>query len=225
MTELDIVVDPAVFELRPDYRVLAITATGLSGGPSNEHTEQLLVAAERHAETLTATTPVAQLPQIALWRDAYRAMGAKPQRTRNSLEALTRRLPLPRINRLVDIYNAISVRYQIPIGGEDLEHYQGPPRLVRAVGTEPFVVGSVTEHPEPGEVIWRDDLAVTCRIWNWRQCTRTQLTEDTSSALFILDSLDCSEDVLAAVADALVAELSVADPGVSVTRRLLSASA
>ena len=47
----------------------------------------------------------------AAWREAYRAFGAKPQRTRNSLEALLRRAEggLPRVNRLTDAYNAISV--------------------------------------------------------------------------------------------------------------------
>jgi DNA/RNA-binding domain of Phe-tRNA-synthetase-like protein len=61
-------------------------------------------------------------PHVAAWREAYQAFGAKPNRTRNSLEALLRRAAtdLPRVNRLTDIYNAISVLHQIPIGGEDL---------------------------------------------------------------------------------------------------------
>ena len=36
---------------------------------------------------------------------------------------------------------------------------------------------SVTEHPDPGEVVWCDDAGVTCRRWNWRQARRTQLTD------------------------------------------------
>jgi hypothetical protein len=37
--------------------------------------------------------------------------------------------------------------------------------------------------------VWCDDAGVTCRRWNWRQARRTQLREDTSTALFILDAL------------------------------------
>jgi DNA/RNA-binding domain of Phe-tRNA-synthetase-like protein len=63
---------------------------------------------------------------------------------------------LPRIDRLTDIYNAMSVKHLLPIGGED----RGPARLVRAAGDEPFDTiregQPVTEHPEPGEVVWRD---------------------------------------------------------------------
>ena len=56
---------------------------------------------------------------MAAWREAYRSFGAKPQRTRNSVEALLRRAEtgLPRVNRLTDIYNAVSVLHQIPVGG------------------------------------------------------------------------------------------------------------
>lgn len=43
--------------------------------------------------------------------------------------------------------------------------------LTQAQVSEPAV-----EHPRPGEVIWRDDAGVTCRQWNWRQCTRTRIT-------------------------------------------------
>ena len=120
-------------------------------------------------------------PHVAAWREAYRSFGAKPQRTRNSLEALLRRAAsgLPRVNRLTDIYNAVSVLHQVPLGGEDLTRYSGAPRLLRATGTEPFDTvadgAEVIEHPEPGEVVWCDDAGVTCRRWNWRQGRRTQL--------------------------------------------------
>jgi Uncharacterized conserved protein len=45
---------------------------------------------------------------------------------------------------------------------------------------------------------------VTCRRWNWRQARRTQLREDTSTALFILDALDpVTGEALHAAADDL----------------------
>jgi DNA/RNA-binding domain of Phe-tRNA-synthetase-like protein len=62
------------------------------------------------------------------------------------------------VNRLTDLYNAVSVLHQIPLGGEDLARYTGLPRLVRAAGTEPFdtVADGVAalEYPEVGEVVW-----------------------------------------------------------------------
>jgi len=135
---------------------------------------------------------------------------------------------LPRVNRLTDLYNAISVRHQVPLGGEDLTRYTGPPRLVRATGTEPFDTAAdgamAIEHPDPGEVVWCDDAGVTCRRWNWRQARRTQLREDTTAALFILDALGpITDQALHAAADDLATHLAQLGPRVQAARRLIAA--
>ena len=223
-------VDSAVFALRPDYRAMLLAVDGLVPGPSDQASDVLLRAAEAAAGEALSDRPAEQLPHVAAWREAYRAFGARPQRTRNSLDALLRRAAsgLPRVNRLTDLYNAISVLHQIPLGGEDLTRYAGAPRLVRAAGTEPFDTVAdgvaVTEHPESGEVVWCDDAGVTCRRWNWRQARRTQLGQDTTSALFILDALDpIPDEALHAAADDLAARLTRLGPGVRVVRRLIAA--
>jgi DNA/RNA-binding domain of Phe-tRNA-synthetase-like protein len=222
-------VDNAVYALRPDYRAMLIAVDGIEPGPSDEHSEALLTAAQDSARRWIDQAPVDQLPHIAAWRAAYRAFGAKPQRTRNSVEALTRRAAdgLPRVNRLTDIYNAVSVLCQLPIGGEDLDSYSGAPHLVRATGDEPFDTvadGTDTlEHPDPGEVIWRDEIGVTCRRWNWRQCRRTQLNSGSRSVLFILDVLDpMTDDDLAAAAETLVAHVTRLGPQVRIAERLIT---
>jgi DNA/RNA-binding domain of Phe-tRNA-synthetase-like protein len=223
-------VEDAVFALRPDYRVMLLAVDGLVPGPSDQASEALLQTAEAAASKLLSDQPVAELPHVAAWREAYRAFGAKPQRTRNSLEALLRRTAsrLPRVNRLTDLYNAISVLHQIPLGGEDLTRYSGAPRLARASGTEPFDTVAdgteVIEHPEPGEVVWCDAAGVTCRRWNWRQGLRTQLSGDTTTALFILDALEPMDDeALQAATDDLVIHLTQLGPDVRVVQRLISA--
>lgn len=222
-------VDSAVFTLRPDYRVLLLAVDGLVPGASDASSEALLRRAEAVAVALLAGVAAEELPHIAAWREAYRAFGAKPQRTRNSLEALSRRAGtgLPRVNRLTDIYNAVSVLHQVPIGGEDLTRYSGCPRLLRAVGSEPFdtVVDGETaiEHPGPGEVVWCDDAGVTCRRWNWRQARRTQLAPQTATALFILDALaPMTDEALTAARDELLAHLHPLGREVRSATRLIS---
>jgi DNA/RNA-binding domain of Phe-tRNA-synthetase-like protein len=223
-------IEPAVCALRPDYRALLLAVDGLESGGSDDISVELLQAAEVSARAALDGATVDQLPHVASWRDAYRAFGAKPQRTRNSVEALLRRAAgpgLPRVNRLTDLYNAVSVLHQLPLGGEDLSRYVGPPRLIRATGAESFDTtadgASAVEHPDPGEVVWCDSAGVTCRRWNWRQAHRTQLRDDTSAALFILDALDpLTEEQLDAAADDLVDRLERLGPDLRVARRLLS---
>ncbi|MGW3013523.1 B3/B4 domain-containing protein [Streptomyces sp. NPDC001219] len=190
-------VSDEVRALAPGFSWLAVEAHGLTNGPSDEAGAALLDdAARRLAERLDGRAPQDD-PHLAAWRAAYTAFGSKPSRTRNSAEALARRAladgGLPRINRLVDLYNAVSVAHLVPVGGEDLDLIQGGMRLVRATGDEPFVTAAggaeVIEHPDAGEVVWCDDEGVTCRRWNWRQGVRTRLTEDSVSALFLLERL------------------------------------
>jgi DNA/RNA-binding domain of Phe-tRNA-synthetase-like protein len=130
-------------------------------------------------------------PHLAAWREAFRSFGAK--RYMCSAEALIARGAfLPRINPVVDRYNAVSMRWAVPVGGEDLDHVVPPVQLRFASGDEPF--DRPDEHPRRGEVVWVDGAGVTCRRWNWRQCVRTRLTESTARAYFLFDALPVFSD-------------------------------
>ena len=217
-----------VHALRPDFAVCAIAITGAGNGPGDAASEAWL----RDAEAFAAA-PADLPPHVTAWQEAFRAFGAKPQRTASSVEALWKRARggvLPRVNWLVDLYNAVSVRHVLPVGGEDLERYTGPIRLIRAAGDEPFdTVASgetVVEHPAPGEVVWTDDLGVTCRRWNWRQCTRTRLTEASTTILFLLERLEPMPLAdLEAAGDALVAAVVARYPQAVVERRRIGPGA
>jgi DNA/RNA-binding domain of Phe-tRNA-synthetase-like protein len=206
-------IDPRIWELRPDFVCAVVRARGLSNGPSDDASTSLLRRAERTARAELNGLDVAALPHIAAWRDAYRAFGVKAQRTPSSAEALLKRAVdgdgLPAINRLVDLYNAVSVEFALPVGGEDLGRTVGTSRLTIATGAEPFdTVRSgepIVEHPAAGEVVWLDDEGVTCRRWNWRQCARTRLTAESTDAWFVLERLEALPlPALAQAADALI---------------------
>jgi DNA/RNA-binding domain of Phe-tRNA-synthetase-like protein len=222
-------VDRAVLELRPDYRALLIVVTGVRGGPSDDASDAALRRAEEAARCRLDGAPPESLHEIAAWREAFLGFGVKPRAARSSVEALVRRVEagLPRIDRLTDLYNAVSVEHLVPVGGENLDRYVGPPRLVRAAGDELFDTVAdgqpVTVTADPGEVVWRDDLGVTCRRWNWRQCVRTRLDESTQNVLFILDALvPMTTHALEAAGSALVDAVTVDSPGASAATRLLA---
>jgi DNA/RNA-binding domain of Phe-tRNA-synthetase-like protein len=203
---IEVAVDPDVAAAFPGYRALILVAEGVANGPTDAASDALLRAAEQAHAGLEGAT---DHPHVAAWRAAFSAFGAKPSRFPSSVEALLARAlkgqGLPRVNRLVDLYNAISVLHVVPVGGEDLDRIEPPMRLVRAQGDEPFDVreAEVVEHPRPGEVVWRDARALTCRRWNWRQGRRTALSDDTTRALFVFDRLEpmALDDLRAAAAD------------------------
>src|SRR5690349_2043872 len=142
-------VSPEVASAWPDYRAAVVIAEGVRNGASDEASERLLAEAERAARE-SGLERAADDPRIAAWRAVFSQFGSKPSKYPCSAESLLARVlkgdELPRINALVDTYNAISLRYAIPVGGEDLDRLEGDLRLVRA---------------EDGEVVWRDDAGVT----------------------------------------------------------------
>lgn len=211
-----------VWTLRPDFVALSIVVRGGRNEESGP-TGPTLHPAER---------PAWAADHLASWREAYKAFGAKPQRTPCSAEALVRRVErdgaLASINAVVDLYNEVSLRYAVPVGGEDLSTYVGVPRLVRAVGDEPFETlrdgQPAIERVEPGEVIWRDDKGVTCRRWNWRQTTRTRLDVTATDMWFVLERLEpMPVDALIEAGQLLATGLQRLGPGAEITTQLIAA--
>ena len=187
----------AVRDAFPGYRAGVVVAAGLSNGPS---------------VPLAVEPAPLDHPHLLAWREAFRSFGAK--RYRCSAEALISR-EFPRINRLVDLYNAVSVRWAVPVGGEDIDHVVGTVRLVFATGGERFDGG---DPPKAGEVVWADEAGVTCRRWNWRQGVRTRLTDESRRAYFVFDALPELDDAsLAGAMDDLAAGLVVACPAASLS--------
>jgi DNA/RNA-binding domain of Phe-tRNA-synthetase-like protein len=224
---LEAVIDAAVAGAHPGYRAGFVVAEGLVNGPSDGVSERELAAAESRWTDLARA---ADHPHIAAWREAFSGFGAKPSRYPSSAEALMSRAlrgaGLPRVNRLVDLYNAVSVKHAIPVGGEDLDAVRGPVRLVRATGEEPFdAAPGEVEHPRPGEVVWADAAGVTCRRWNWRQGHRTRLTESTTRAYFLFDALPpLSDDGLRHAMDDLAGLLRGSSPAARLRSAIVRAS-
>lgn len=115
-----VAVDPRVFLLRPDYVALVLVVRGIGNGPRDEGSEAALAEAEA-ALRASGLQRAADHPHMAAWRSAFSGFGAKPSRYLNSAEALIARVlkggELPRINALVDHYNAVSVRHVVPSAG------------------------------------------------------------------------------------------------------------
>lgn len=185
---------PEIHARHPDFHLVSLVVRSAEvDAPDGPALKEAIAAAEQAASRGDAQRDA----HLAAWADAYTAFGAKAARTPCSAAALLKRVhkdgALPRISPLVGAYNAISVLYGVPVGGEDLDLYQGAPRLLIATGAETFDTvrqgERMSEHPDPGEVVWCDDVGVTCRRWNWRQGPRTMVTVDTRSIWFVLEAL------------------------------------
>jgi len=137
--------------------------------------------------------PVTQHPSIRSWREMYRRFGTRPGDYRPSAEALLRRVlrsrGLPSINTAVDAYNAVSLRYLIPMGGFDLDKVVGDIEIRFADEGEEFIpIGaSKVEETYEGEVVYSDDARIITRRWNHRDSDETKITEETGNVILFAD--------------------------------------
>jgi DNA/RNA-binding domain of Phe-tRNA-synthetase-like protein len=207
-------IDPRIFDEYPGVRVGALFVDGVDNSGGDPEIRRLLDEAERRAAAALAGVEVAAHPRVVPWRDAYRRFGAKPKKYRSSIENLVRRVlqggSLPSIHPLVDLYNVVSLRHLVPVGGEDLDRIEGDLVLTFAGDAEPpaLLLGeSQPRAPHPGEVIYKDAAGAVCRRWNWKEADRTKLTAGTRRAVLVIEALPPVDEALLAAALADLAAL------------------
>lgn len=216
-----------IARIAPGFRALSIVVeaapvTDMSVGERALH---------EACQAVLAGEPQWASAHMAAWGAVFEKFGAKPKRTSVSADALRKRVlrdgMMVTIDPVVDLYNAVSLRYAVPVGGENLTAYQGQPRLIRATGTEPFDTVKngqyETEYPQPGEVVWCDDAGVTCRRWNWRQGVRTRLSVADKHMWFILESLpEMPLEALYSAGEMMTGGLTKMMPGLGFETTLVS---
>lgn len=192
-------VDLELFAKYPGYvRGLVVVRRAVNIESPIDEVLRLLKSAQQAIRQRADLEPIASYPNIAAWREAYRAFGAKPTEYPSSIEALTKRVKrgdeIPYINTLAAICSSVSLRHLVPIGGHaiDVMSPDGELRLGFARGDEDFMPfgGGPIEHPGSAEVIFTYNTStVLCRRWTWRQGEFSKLQRTTTAAVVNVDGL------------------------------------
>jgi len=189
-------IDPKIFTQYPNLKLGVITAKNINNAKRVSTIESLLRGASMQRKREFEKKPLEEDARILKWHEAYARFGAKPSSYKCSIEALIQRILedklIPHINSLVDLYNYFSLKYVIPVGAEDIDKFFGDVALTTASGTESFrPIGTVEiKNPKPGEVIYKDRGGVICRRWNYRECERTKITDQTQNAIVVMEDLN-----------------------------------
>jgi DNA/RNA-binding domain of Phe-tRNA-synthetase-like protein len=174
-------------------------ADGITTSPAASGGQTSPAATDRYAaiaKTRLATVATeGELPEIQAWRRAFAQLGLKPTQYRCASESLLRRFrkegSLPALHPLVDLCNAISMAYAIPVAVLDAAQITGPLEVRYATGDEEYLTfAGDTEHPAPGEVIFADQAGQAhARRWTNRQSGRSAVRPTTSTVLIVAEAL------------------------------------
>ena len=225
------IMEQPYLEIFPESKIGILVCKGIDNHIKDEDKyadflKECQQLAHRHIENPEFT----QNPIIRTWRDAFYKFKTK-KGARCSIEALLKRVAkgnsIGTINPLVDIYNGISLKYGVPIGGEDIDKFDGDNRLTVAEGGEEFVTygSDKSEPPYPGEVVYKDNAGAICRCFNWRESVRTMLTEETTNAFMIIETVAGERDDVMDQALEEMKAMIESELGGTVTKHIASAEA
>jgi len=176
----------------PELVAGVVLAQGITADPAVGPRSDRFVAAARER---LASSSESEFPEIRAWRRAFSRMGLRPTQYRCAAESLLRRLrregELPRIHPLIDLCNAVSLAFAIPVAVFDVARLRDGLEVRRASGEESYETFSgQVEHPDPGEVIFADVAGrAHARRWTNRQSGHSAVREGTTSVLIVAEAM------------------------------------
>jgi len=210
----------AIWSDHPGLAAGALHTTGIGPGADVRPYVEEYTA---RARSRLAGTSESRFPEVLAWRRVFTRMGLKPTQYRCASESLLRRLrkegTLPCIHPVVDLCNAVSVAYAVPVAVLDADRVRGPLLEVRpARGDEEYTTfGGTTEHPAPGEVTYADSAdRAHARRWPNRQSGHSAVGGHTRRILVVMEAVhDGGADTVAEALRTIARDLTAlwpADP-------------
>lgn len=184
---------PRVFERLPGLCIGVVVAKGVDNGRPSPAIASLL---ERHiaeASRRLEGVNLKEYPPIARFREAFQALGINPNKYMCSIEALFKRVAkngsLPAINPVVDLGNAVSLKYALPIGAHDIGKLNGDLEVRFVRPDDRFVPfgGGEAEIPDADELVYASGDTVKTRRWIWRQSEDGKIDASTADVVFPID--------------------------------------
>jgi len=178
------IISKEILEKFPTTCLGIIAVRNIDNSDSNMQILKILRQAESLIKNQFQNINPSEHPRIKCWREVYSAFGAKPSKYNCSIEAMAKRIlegsNVPDINDIVNLYNCISLKHLISVGGDDDDKIEGHVTLTLAKGDEKFreIGQDEIKNPAYGEVIFKDDIDILGRRWNWRQSEKTKITKN-----------------------------------------------
>lgn len=135
---MDVVVAETIKQMIPEFKVGIILYNHIVVDDSPQMLKGRLQLFQESIYFDLQETAIADIPELAEWRRAFKTIGTDPSRYRPSSESLYRRIQkknfIPTIHSAADVNNFFSLYYKIPIGIYDLDKLEGP--ITIDIGTD-----------------------------------------------------------------------------------------
>lgn len=189
-------VDQEIFEQLPHMCIGVVVAKNIVSKNANEQIYQLLQQSIQIAENRFHDKKVKEEADIIPYRQAFRTLNINPNKYPCSIEALFTRIAkgkgMPHINPIVDLQNAISLKYTLPMGAHDITHETHDIVIRFSKKGDTFLPFGCAENEilDEGEVIYAINQQVRTRRWTWRQSENGKITDQSQDIFFPIDGFE-----------------------------------
>ncbi|HEY3426123.1 MAG TPA: phenylalanine--tRNA ligase beta subunit-related protein [Negativicutes bacterium] len=170
-----------------------VVARGIKKNAQSTEIAELLTNSIKNVEARFDSTKVKEAGEIGAYREAFTKLGINPNKFMSSIEAMATRIAkkkgFPQINSIVDLGNAISLKYLVPLGAHDLDDASGDISVRFSNQGDRFLPFGETQEEvlEQGELIYSVGDQVKTRRWIWRQSEQGKVNENSKNIFFPID--------------------------------------
>ncbi|MEI0748692.1 B3/4 domain-containing protein [Brachyspira pulli] len=188
------VIENKVFETLNDMCVAVIVAKGIDNSKKIDEISSMLKDSITNAEKEFENIKVKESEYIKCYREAFQKLNINPNKFMCSIEALLTRISkkkgMPEINAVVDLVNAVSIKYKLPMGAHDLDSMKEDFYIRYSVNGDIFLpFGETnTEEVDNNELVYVTSNDVRTRRWIWRQSEHGKIIETSSNIIFPIDA-------------------------------------
>lgn len=186
-------VEKKIFEKLPNLYIGVVVAKEIDNSRDYPEIDEFLKESLKIAEKRFLDKKVKEDESIIPYREAFSTLGMNPNKFQCSVEALFTRISkgkkLPNINPLVNLNNAVSLKYTLPMGTHDLGRSSENIELRYVRDGDVFVPMGATEaeNLSSDEVAYAVGNEIRTRRWAWRQSENGKITPETNYVFFPID--------------------------------------
>ncbi|EHS56238.1 B3/B4 domain-containing protein [Paenibacillus sp. Aloe-11] len=186
-------VEDKVFETLDTVCFAVVIAHGIDNTVQNLKIKKLLEENMLLCQSSLEGVNVKEIESVLCYREAFRKLNVNPNKYMCSIEALLTRISkgkgMPNINTAVDLGNAVSLKYKIPIGAHDIDTMNGEMTLRFSEEQDFFLPFGSTEieSVDKNEIVYATGNSVRTRRWTWRQSEEGKITTQSKNIFFPID--------------------------------------
>ncbi|MBW6464800.1 MAG: hypothetical protein K0B84_11560 [Firmicutes bacterium] len=187
------IIEDKVFDMLPEVCFGVVVAHNIDNSANNPEIISLMEEAINSTRLKFNETKPKEHHDIQPYREAFRKMEINPNKFPCSVEALAARIvkggTLPDINPAVNLVNAFSIKYTLPMGAHDLDSTSEDIEVRFSRSGDSFIPFGEKEPEilECCELVYAAGYHIKTRKWIWRQSDFGKVTETSKNIFFPID--------------------------------------